>query len=151
MTEELYTLSNCEVMRLDVDDEHYYYGGPIDGSKDFYLSVTRTLDIGAPFPEGLRQYLRATSYEEQKERLEMTASRGSKLHDGLDRLMSREELVILPGATLRGISLALISRRVCLPTSHLSASTTRLSSIWASSRLRLPSNATRKPSGCMKS
>lgn len=88
----LYELSNCEIMRLDVDDEHYYYGGRKGDEKQFYLSLTRVLDIGGPFPEGLRQYLRVTSYEEQKDRLEFTGNRGSKLHDALDQLMRRKEL-----------------------------------------------------------
>jgi hypothetical protein len=88
----LYELSNCEIMRLDVDDEHYYYGGRKGDEKQFYLSLTRVLDIGGPFPEGLRQYLRVTSYEEQKDRLEFTGNRGSKLHDALDQLMSRKQL-----------------------------------------------------------
>lgn len=92
MTEQIYTLSNCEIMRLDVDDDHYYYGGEIGGEKQYYLSLTQVLDIGAPFPEGLRQYLRVTSFEEQKERLEMTGTRGSKLHEALDFLMQGKEL-----------------------------------------------------------
>lgn len=90
--EETYQLANCEIMRLDVDDEHYYYGGRPNQEKEYYLSVTKVLDIGGPFPEGLRQYLRVSSYEEQKERLQMTGDRGSKLHDALDRLMCRQEL-----------------------------------------------------------
>lgn len=88
----LYELSNCEIMRIDVDDEHYYYGGRKGDDKQFYLSLTRVLDIGGPFPEGLRQYLRMTSFEEQKDRLEFTGNRGSKLHDALDQLMSRKAL-----------------------------------------------------------
>lgn len=88
----LYELSNCEIMRLDVDDNHYYYGTRTGEIKEYYMSLTHVLDIAAPFPEGLRQYLKVTSFEEQKERLEMTGSRGSKLHDALDRLMQREEL-----------------------------------------------------------
>lgn len=90
--EVLYELSNCEILRVDVDDEHYYYGGKKGADKQFYLSLTRVLDIGGPFPEGLRQYLRVTSYEEQKDRLEFTGNRGSKLHDALDQLMQRKQL-----------------------------------------------------------
>jgi hypothetical protein len=94
VTEEgvLYELSNCEIMRLDTDDEHYYYGGPKDGEKKYFLSLTKVLDIGAPFPEGLRQYLRMTSFEEQKDRLEYTGARGSKLHNALDELMQGKQL-----------------------------------------------------------
>lgn len=88
----LYELSNCEIMRLDVDDNHYYYGGLIGKEKQYYMSLTNVLDIGGPFPEGLRMYLRVTSYEEQKERLEVTGGRGSKLHDALDRLMRKQGL-----------------------------------------------------------
>lgn len=90
--EVLYELSNCEIMRLDVDDNHYYYGGEKGGEKQFYVGVTTVLDVAGPFPEGLRQYLRATSYEESKERLEVTGARGTKLHNALDRLAKAEEL-----------------------------------------------------------
>lgn len=94
MSEQLYELSNCEIMRLDVDDDHYYYGGEKGSQdpKDYYLSVTRVLDIAAPFPEGLRQYLRITSFDEQMERLEYTGARGSKLHEALDMLMQKQGL-----------------------------------------------------------
>lgn len=90
--ENIYSLSNCEIMRLDVDDDHYYYGGEAGKTKDYYLSLTKVLDIGSPFPEGLRQYLRMTSFEEQKDRLEFTGARGSKLHDVLDGLMQGGEV-----------------------------------------------------------
>lgn len=90
--ESVYTLANCEIVRYDVDDEHFYYGGEIGGEKQYYLSLTQVLDVAAPFPEGLRQYLRVTSYEEQKERLEVTGARGSKLHEALDHLMKRGNL-----------------------------------------------------------
>ena len=88
----VYELSNCEIMRLDVDDEHYYYGGEIGGEKQFYVGVTTVLDVASPFPEGLRQYLRMSSFDEQKERLEVTGARGSKLHHALDLLANAEEL-----------------------------------------------------------
>lgn len=87
-----YELANCQLMRLDVDDNHYYYGGKPDETKKYYLSVTHVIDTGGPFPEGLRTYLRVTSYEEQKERLQATGNRGSKLHDALDRLMRRQKI-----------------------------------------------------------
>lgn len=90
--EQMFELSNCEIMRLDVDDEHYYYGGLPGGIKSYFLSVTRTLDIGAPFPEGLRQYLRITDYDEQVQRLDFTGARGSKLHAALDDLMKGQQL-----------------------------------------------------------
>lgn len=88
----IYELSNCEIMRLDVDDEHYYYGGAKGEEKKYFMSLTKVLDIGSPFPEGLRQYLRMTSFEEQKDRLEYTGARGSKLHAALDMLMKGKEL-----------------------------------------------------------
>ncbi len=88
----VYKLSNCEIMRIDVDDNHHYYGGRIGESKEYYVSATYILDLAGPFPEGLRQYLRVTSFEEQKERLEVTGARGTKLHHALDMLMQREEL-----------------------------------------------------------
>lgn len=91
-SETLYQLSNCEIMRLEDDTEHYYYGGNPGEEKEYYLSVTQVIDLGGPFPEGLRNYLRVTTYEEQKERLESTGNRGSKLHDALDKLMQKHSL-----------------------------------------------------------
>jgi hypothetical protein len=91
-SEELFKLSNCELLRIDVDTEHYYYGGEAGGEKQYYISLTKVLDIGAPFPEGLRQWLRLTSFEEQQERLAFTGNRGTKLHEALDLLMSGQEL-----------------------------------------------------------
>lgn len=90
--ETLYELSGCEIMRLDVDDEHYYYGARTGEAKEYYMSCTRVLDIGAPFPEGLRQYLRITSFDEQVERLDFTGQRGTKLHAALDLLMQKHDL-----------------------------------------------------------
>lgn len=87
-----YDLVNCELMRLDIDDDHYYYGGPKDGEKIYFLSVTKVLDLAAPFPEGLRMYMRASTYEEQTERLRVTGDRGSKLHDALEKLLNAEKL-----------------------------------------------------------
>lgn len=88
----MYKLATCEIMKIEVDDEHYYYGGEEGKSKKYFMSLTKILDIGAPFPEGLRQYLRVTSFEEQKDRLNATGARGSKLHEALDSLMQAEEL-----------------------------------------------------------
>lgn len=88
----LYELSGCEVMRLDVDDEHYYYGGVKGEEKQYYLSVTQILSIAGPFPENLREYLRVSTYEESKEKLQFTGNRGSKLHEALDLLMHKQSL-----------------------------------------------------------
>lgn len=87
-----YQLSGYEVMRLEYDDEHYYYGGKDGEEKQFYLSVTRVLDIAGPFPEGLRQYLRVTTYEEQQDRLQYTGQRGTDLHAALEALLNGTEL-----------------------------------------------------------
>jgi len=92
MTEQTYELSNCEIMRLDVDDEHYYYGSVDNKPKEYYLSVTQVLSIGGPFPQNLREWLRATDYEESKAKFENAGARGSKLHDALDRLLQAEEI-----------------------------------------------------------
>lgn len=82
-----YKLAEGELTRIDIDDEHYYF---IDG--EFCISVTRILDIGAPFPEGLRQWLRNTDAQESLEYMNMTKDRGSKLHDALERLLNGLEL-----------------------------------------------------------
>lgn len=90
-----YKLSNCVVSRVDIDAEHYYFGAKENKNLEYFLSLTHVLDVGAPFPELLREYMRRTSYEEQKERLELTGARGSKLHDALERLMKGEALSLL--------------------------------------------------------
>lgn len=87
-----YILSGCTISRVDVDDNHYYFGARDNENAEYYLSLTHVLDIGAPFPEGLRNYLRMTSFDEQRERLEFTGNRGTKLHDALDQLMKSESL-----------------------------------------------------------
>lgn len=101
MDEQTFKLSNSEILRLEVDEEHFYYGrellgldkgDPVYGDSKYYVGVTRVIDIGGPFPEGLREYLRINTFEEQKERLEFTGARGKKLHDALDRLAKAEEL-----------------------------------------------------------
>lgn len=89
-----YKLADCEVTRIDLDTEHFYFIDNAEGKNLYCLSLTHVLDIGAPFPEGLRQYLRMTTIEEQKERLEMTGGRGTKLHDALDKLMHGEVLAL---------------------------------------------------------
>lgn len=91
-TEQIYTLANCELRRLDVDDNHYYYGGEVEGEKQYYLSVTQVLNIGGPFPENLREWLRNTDAQESKAIFEARGQRGTKLHDALDRLMKGEEI-----------------------------------------------------------
>ena len=79
--EQTLQLSNCKLTRLDVDTEHHYF---ID--EEYAVSVTYMIDIGAPFPEGLKQWLRLTSAEESEERLTMTKDRGTKLHRALENL-----------------------------------------------------------------
>lgn len=80
-------LSNCALSRIDVDLDHHYYG-----NGEYYLSLTHVLDIGAPFPEGLRSWLRRTSEEESMDVLNMTKDRGTKLHRALDNLALGMEL-----------------------------------------------------------
>lgn len=81
-------LTNGKLTRVDIDTDHYYW---IDGQ--FCISVTRVLDIAAPFPEGLRNYLRDTAAEDSKANMEYKRDRGSDLHDALDRLMRAKTLV----------------------------------------------------------
>lgn len=89
MQEFTQKLSNCSLTRIDLNTEHFYYG---DG--EFFVSLTHMLDIGAPFPEGLRQWLRLTDPDESAERLTMTADRGSKLHHALEMLAGGMELYL---------------------------------------------------------
>lgn len=77
-------LSNGSLTRIDIDTDHYYFHDGI-----FHVSLTHMLDIGAPFPEGIRQWLRNTDGKESLEYMNMTKDRGSKLHDALDRMMRK--------------------------------------------------------------
>lgn len=89
VTEQTEKLSNCTLTRIDVDLDHHYYG-----NGEYYVSLTHVLDIGAPFPEGLRQYLRRTEAEESLEYLTMTKDRGTKLHRALEMLSQGIELYL---------------------------------------------------------
>lgn len=82
-----YQLSNGELTRVEIDDDHYYF---LDG--EFCVSVTEVLDKAAPFPEGLRQWLRKTDADESAEIFKNAGDRGTKLHDALERLMNGVEL-----------------------------------------------------------
>lgn len=85
-------LSNCVLRRVDLDDEHYYFMDTEELKGEFCVSMTHVLDIGAPFPEGLRQWLKYTDAKESTEIFESAGNRGSKLHDALEQLASGIEL-----------------------------------------------------------
>lgn len=89
MNEFTAQLSNCNLTRVDVDTDHYYFS---DG--EYFVSLTHMLDVGGPFPEGLKQWLRLTDADESAERLQMTKDRGSKLHRALELLASGLELYL---------------------------------------------------------
>lgn len=80
-------LSNGELTRVEIDDEHYYF---IDG--EYCMSVTEVLNLAAPFPEGLRQWLRKTDAEESSAIFQAAGDRGTKLHKALERLLDGVEL-----------------------------------------------------------
>lgn len=82
-------LANGPLTRIDLDLEHHYFSDGV-----YFVSLTRILDMGAPFPEGLRQYLRLTDPDESAERLQMTKDRGSKLHHALEMLAGGMELYL---------------------------------------------------------
>lgn len=82
-------LSNCQLTRVDLDTEHHYFVG-----NDYYLSLTKILDLAAPFPEGLKNWLRNTDGQESLEYMNMTKDRGSKLHRALEELFLGWELTM---------------------------------------------------------
>lgn len=87
MSSKDFVLTNGKLTRLDLDTEHYYW---LDGQ--YCISVTKVLDIAAPFPEGLRAYLRNGTAEETTANMEVKRDRGSRLHQALDRLMQAESI-----------------------------------------------------------
>lgn len=83
-------LSNGVLTRVDTDDEHFYFitNPDLNLNGVFCSSVTQVLDLGAPFPVGLRDWLRRTDAQESIELFESRGARGSKLHDALERLIN---------------------------------------------------------------
>jgi len=87
MNEFTTVLSNCTITKVQDDLNHYYF---VDG--EYYVSLTHILEVGAPFPEGLKTWLRVTDGEASQERFEMTGARGTKLHKALEDLSLGMEL-----------------------------------------------------------
>lgn len=85
----VHKLSNCSLTRVDVQSDHYYFI-----NDKFCISVTKILDLAAPFPEGLRQWQKNTDPHEQESHMLMTRDRGSKLHRALEELFLGWELTL---------------------------------------------------------
>lgn len=79
--------SNFEIVKKEIDGSHFYW---VDG--EFYPGVTSILDEAAPTPWALKDWFKRMSMDEisakQKESLEF----GSKIHDGIERLLNGVEL-----------------------------------------------------------
>lgn len=86
-------LSNCELVRLDLDDEHFYfiYNDEFPKGK-FCVSVTKLLDEAGPVPFGLREFWKQNSKQDSEEILNVTGERGKRLHQALEDLMEGLEV-----------------------------------------------------------
>lgn len=87
MNEFTTKLSNCTLTKVQDNTDHYYFVG-----NEYYVSLTHVLDIGAPVPAGLTEWLRKTDAEESQERFESAGIRGTKLHRALEDLAIGMEL-----------------------------------------------------------
>jgi hypothetical protein len=81
-------LTNGALTRVDIDSDHFYFiTEPTLGLNGaFCIGLTTVLDVAAPFPIALRDYLRNTTAEESSQNMESKRQRGQDLHDALDRL-----------------------------------------------------------------
>lgn len=88
-----HTLSNCQLTRVDIDTEHYYFIHNDDFPEgQFCASVTSVIDKAGPVGYGLREFWKNNSKQESEELLQERGERGSKLHNGFEDLLKGIEL-----------------------------------------------------------
>lgn len=82
-----------EVMRLEINDEHYYYIFNEESKTGQYMAgVTTVLGEAAPVTYGLREFWKNNTKEAAEELFEGAGKRGTKLHDAVEQLVLGEEL-----------------------------------------------------------
>lgn len=88
---KLYKRNNVEIIRLELDTEHYYYLGGIGWAP----SVTSILGEAGPVDQGLRQFWKQNTAQESDDIFHTAGEFGSKLHGAFDQLLLAEELDLL--------------------------------------------------------
>jgi hypothetical protein len=82
-----YQLKQCEVIRFEDEFGHSY---EIDGEP--VAGVTTLLSMGMPADQGLLEYFKRTSKEEQESILEDAQDRGSNVHQAIEALLLGEKV-----------------------------------------------------------
>ncbi len=81
-------LSNCEITRVELDDNHYYFIKNEDFPEgQFCMSVTNVIDEAGPVAYGLREFWKRNSKEESEELLLERGNRGKKIHNAFEDLL----------------------------------------------------------------
>jgi len=76
-----------KIQRKEFGEGHYYW---VDG--EHYPRVTKILEVAAPVPLALRQYLLRSTPETAEKKLQETGDLGSLVHQAIERLLHGEEL-----------------------------------------------------------
>lgn len=88
-----YELSNGQLTRIDIDDDHYYFIKNENFPEgQFCASVTGVIDKAGPVPEGLREFWKNNTKQESEELLHERGKRGSKLHSAFEDLLEGLEV-----------------------------------------------------------
>lgn len=82
-----YKLKQCEVVYYEDEFGHSY---TIDGEP--VVGVTTILSMGVPPEQGLLEYFKRTSKEEQEDILADAQERGSNVHQAIERLLLGDEV-----------------------------------------------------------
>lgn len=79
-----------EIVRFDTDTSHHYWLNEV-----YKYSLTAFLSEAGPVPARLKDWFQNNTKEEADQRLELTGSLGTKMHDAFERSLNGEELNLL--------------------------------------------------------
>lgn len=88
---KVYKRNNVEIIRMELDTEHYYYLGDVGWAP----SVTSILSEAAPVDFGLRRFWQQNTAEEAGEIFRTAGDFGSKIHGAVEGLLLGQELNLL--------------------------------------------------------
>ena len=79
-----------EIVRFDTDTSHHYWLNEV-----YKYSLTAFLSEAGPVPARLKDWFQNNTKEEADQRLELTGSLGTKMHEAFERSLNGEELNLL--------------------------------------------------------
>lgn len=90
---ETVKLSNCEISKIELDDEHFYYLFNEDFPEGKFIpSVTKIIDEAGPVGFGLREFWKNNTKQESEDILYSRGERGKLLHQDCERLIEGMEV-----------------------------------------------------------